>query len=145
MLAPRQQGDVGERAALCWLVAQGAHVTIPFGHSAHYDLIADFPKYPLNVLADLNALMGYVYLHPNYGSSVVNLNDPSTITGAPVRGSEGEKLGKVDAIYYDDATDAPEWAAVKSGLFGGHVSLVPLAGTREVYGLSLNPPGKLDT
>jgi urease subunit beta len=25
------------------------------------------------------------------------------------------------------------------------VSLVPLAGTREVYGLSLNPPGKLDS
>ncbi|SEQ17075.1 PE-PPE domain-containing protein [Mycobacterium sp. 88mf] len=43
-----------------------------------YDLIADFPKYPLNLLADLNALMGYVYLHPNYGSSVVDLNDPST-------------------------------------------------------------------
>ncbi|OMC35905.1 hypothetical protein A5740_06825 [Mycobacterium sp. GA-1841] len=43
-----------------------------------YDLIADFPKYPLNLLADLNAMMGYVYLHPNYGSSVVNLDDPST-------------------------------------------------------------------
>jgi hypothetical protein len=42
MLAPRQQGDVGERAALYWLVAQGAHVSIPFGHSSHYDLIADF-------------------------------------------------------------------------------------------------------
>jgi urease subunit beta len=25
-----------------------------------------------------------------------------------------------------------------------HVSLVPLGGTREVYGLSLTPPGKLD-
>ncbi|MDT5111568.1 MAG: urease subunit beta [Mycobacterium sp.] len=25
-----------------------------------------------------------------------------------------------------------------------HVSLIPLSGTREVYGLSLNPPGKLD-
>jgi urease subunit beta len=24
------------------------------------------------------------------------------------------------------------------------VSLIPLSGTREVYGLSLNPPGKLD-
>ncbi len=43
-----------------------------------YDLIADFPKYPLNLLADVNALLGYFYLHPNYGSSVVNLNDPST-------------------------------------------------------------------
>ncbi|WP_280833863.1 PE-PPE domain-containing protein [Mycolicibacterium frederiksbergense] len=43
-----------------------------------YDLIADFPKYPLNLLADLNALFGYVYLHGNYGSSVVNLNDPTS-------------------------------------------------------------------
>ncbi|CRZ15141.1 PE-PPE domain-containing protein [Mycolicibacterium neworleansense] len=43
-----------------------------------YDLIADFPKYPLNLLADLNALLGYFYLHPNYGSSVIDLDDPST-------------------------------------------------------------------
>ncbi len=42
MLSPREQGDFGERAALYWLVAQGAHVSIPFGHSPHYDLIADF-------------------------------------------------------------------------------------------------------
>ena len=42
MLSPREQGDIGERAALYWLVAQGAHVSIPFGHSPHYDLIADF-------------------------------------------------------------------------------------------------------
>jgi Holliday junction resolvase-like predicted endonuclease len=41
MLTPREQGDFGERAALYWLVAQGAHVSIPFGHSSHYDLIAD--------------------------------------------------------------------------------------------------------
>lgn len=42
MLPPREQGDIGERAALYWLVARGAHVSIPFGHSPHYDLIADF-------------------------------------------------------------------------------------------------------
>ena len=42
MLPPRDQGDVGERAALYWLIGQGAHVSIPFGHSPHYDLIADF-------------------------------------------------------------------------------------------------------
>jgi hypothetical protein len=41
MLTPREQGDFGERAALYWLVAQGAHVSIPFGHRSHYDLIAD--------------------------------------------------------------------------------------------------------
>jgi PD-(D/E)XK endonuclease len=41
MLTPREQGDFGERAALYWLIARGAHVAIPFGHSPHYDLIAD--------------------------------------------------------------------------------------------------------
>jgi PD-(D/E)XK endonuclease len=42
MLTPREQGDIGERAALHWLMGQGAHVAIPFGHSPHYDLVADF-------------------------------------------------------------------------------------------------------
>jgi PD-(D/E)XK endonuclease len=42
MLPPREQGDFGERAALYWLIARGAYVSIPFGHSPHYDLIADF-------------------------------------------------------------------------------------------------------
>jgi hypothetical protein len=42
MLTPRQQGDSGERAALHWLVGAGALVSIPFGHSRDYDLIADF-------------------------------------------------------------------------------------------------------
>ena len=41
MLTPREQGDFGERAALYWLVGQGAHVAIPFGHSPDYDLVAD--------------------------------------------------------------------------------------------------------
>jgi PD-(D/E)XK endonuclease len=42
MLTPREQGDMGERAALHWLMGRGAHVAIPFGHSPHYDLVADF-------------------------------------------------------------------------------------------------------
>ena len=59
--------------------------------------------------------------------TIATMSDPGTMTGSPVRGSDGEKLGKIDAIYFDNDTDAPEWAAVKSGLFGGHVTLVPLA------------------
>jgi hypothetical protein len=51
----------------------------------------------------------------------------SRLTGAPVQGRDGEKLGKVDAVYFDDDTDAPAWAAVTTGLFGGFVALVPLA------------------
>jgi hypothetical protein len=41
MLTPREQGDFGERAALYWLIGQGAHVSIPFGHNPDYDLVAD--------------------------------------------------------------------------------------------------------
>jgi hypothetical protein len=42
MLTPREQGDIGERSALYWLIGQGAKVSIPFGHSPDYDLVADF-------------------------------------------------------------------------------------------------------
>jgi PD-(D/E)XK endonuclease len=39
---PRRQGDIGEVSALAWLIAVGASVSIPFGHSPDYDLLADF-------------------------------------------------------------------------------------------------------
>jgi uncharacterized protein (TIGR02271 family) len=57
----------------------------------------------------------------------VNLRDPREMSGATVTGRDGEKLGKVETVYLDNETQRPEWAAVKTGLFGGHVSLVPLA------------------
>jgi hypothetical protein len=34
--------------------------------------------------------------------TIANVSDPSTLTGAPVRGSDGEKLGKIDVIYFDN-------------------------------------------
>jgi uncharacterized protein (TIGR02271 family) len=58
--------------------------------------------------------------------NLANMSNPDTMTGASVNGRDGSTLGKVDAIYYDNDTNRPEWAAVKSGLFGKHVSLVPL-------------------
>lgn len=58
--------------------------------------------------------------------TIANMSDPGTLYGATVHGSDGAKLGKVDAIYFDNDSNKPEWAAVKSGLFGNHVSLVPL-------------------
>jgi uncharacterized protein (TIGR02271 family) len=57
----------------------------------------------------------------------VNLSDPRELSGANVVGPDGEKLGEVDTVYLDNQTERPEWAAVKTGLFGSHVSLVPLA------------------
>lgn len=55
-----------------------------------------------------------------------NTDNPGTMIGAPVRGPDGTKLGRIESIYLDDETGQPEWAAVGTGMFGGHVSLVPL-------------------
>ncbi len=57
----------------------------------------------------------------------VNVGNPEDLRGASVVGSGGDKLGKIDEIYLDNETSKPEWAAVKTGLFGGHISLVPMA------------------
>jgi hypothetical protein len=35
-------------------------------YTAEYDAIGDFPRYPLNVLSDLNALLGFVFVHTQY-------------------------------------------------------------------------------
>jgi hypothetical protein len=35
-------------------------------YTLEYDGIADWPQYPLNVLADLNAVAGFYYVHPTY-------------------------------------------------------------------------------
>ena len=37
-------------------------------YTLEYDGFADFPRYPLNLLADLNAVAGIVYVHPTYFS-----------------------------------------------------------------------------
>jgi len=57
----------------------------------------------------------------------VNVSNPEDLRGVDVNGAGGEKLGKAEEIYLDNETSKPEWAAVKTGLFGSHVSLVPLS------------------
>ena len=38
---PRQQGDIGERAAAAWLLGKDAVVAYPFGHSPNWDVVAE--------------------------------------------------------------------------------------------------------
>jgi hypothetical protein len=47
--------------------------------------------------------------------------------GQDVVDPTGEKLGKLEAIYYDGETDEPAFAAVKTGLVSKSLTLVPLA------------------
>lgn len=43
----------------------------------------------------------------------------------------GSKIGSFDEVYLDRDTGAPEWAAVKTGMFGTSVNLVPLERASE--------------
>ena len=56
--------------------------------------------------------------------------DPSTLTGATVRSTSGDKIGTVAQVYIDDQTSQPEWVTVRTGLFGTKESFVPLAASR---------------
>ncbi len=40
----------------------------------------------------------------------------------------GEKIGKLQDVYVDVETDEPQFATVKEGLIGRHLTLVPLSG-----------------
>jgi ferritin-like metal-binding protein YciE len=48
--------------------------------------------------------------------------------------SEGERIGLIDEIYADADTGKPEWLAVKTGMFGTKVSLIPIAEASESDG-----------
>src|SRR3954462_6347647 len=57
---------------------------------------------------------------------------PDTQTIAEWKGqdlldADGDKIGTIDEIYIDSRTEQPEWALVKTGLFGGKGTFVPLS------------------
>jgi hypothetical protein len=53
-----------------------------------YDGVADFPDRRLNLLADLNAVVGGIYLHPNYGG--LNPNAPDVVVTHSTNSLQGE-------------------------------------------------------
>lgn len=52
--------------------------------------------------------------------------DPRSLIGCKAYDRDGTRIGTVDEVYLDDATGAPEWAAVRTGLFSRD-AFVPLA------------------
>ena len=64
--------------------------------------------------------------------------DPRSLIGRKAFDRDGVKLGTVDEVYLDDATGAPEWAAVRTGLFGRD-AFVPLEPS-ELEGGTLRVP-----
>ena len=51
--------------------------------------------------------------------------------GAPVYDLEGEKIGKVEEIFYDHQTRVPEWIGIGTGFFGTKRVLVPVQGAQH--------------
>ena len=77
---------------------------------------------------------------------VVNTGDRPVQVGSHVHLPQANSALEFDrAAAHGHRLDIPAGTAVRfePGV-AHHVSLVPLGGTREVYGLSLTPPGKLD-
>ena len=56
------------------------------------------------------------------------------LRGEDLYDSDGDKIGAVEEIYLDEQTDEPEWALVKTGLFGGKGTFVPLSDARDEDG-----------
>jgi urease subunit beta len=77
---------------------------------------------------------------------VVNTGDRPVQVGSHVHFPQANSALEFDrAAAHGHRLDVPAGTAIRfePGV-AQQVSLVPLGGTREVYGLSLNPPGKLD-
>jgi urease subunit beta len=77
---------------------------------------------------------------------VVNTADRPVQVGSHVHLPQANAALEFDRVAaHGHRLDIPAGTAVRfePGV-AQHVSLVPLSGTREVHGLSLNPPGKLD-
>jgi len=77
---------------------------------------------------------------------VVNAGDRPVQVGSHVHFPQANSALDFDrAAAHGHRLDVPAGTAIRfePGV-AQRVSLVPLGGTREVYGLSLNPPGKLD-
>jgi stress response protein YsnF/sporulation protein YlmC with PRC-barrel domain len=54
--------------------------------------------------------------------------DILALRGKDLIGRDGDKLGTIEEIYLDGATDQPHWALVTTGMFGTKQSFVPISG-----------------
>jgi PE-PPE domain len=68
-----------------------------------YDLFADFPLYPLNFIADVNALLGFIYVH--LYPFDVSLADPST----PLPDTHGN-----NDYYFFETNDLPLFGPLRT-------------------------------
>jgi hypothetical protein len=57
---------------------------------------------------------------------MATIQDTESWRGRKMVDADGDKIGKIEAIFLDRHTGEPAWAAVKTGLFGHKHNLVPI-------------------
>jgi hypothetical protein len=57
---------------------------------------------------------------------MISVEDIKEWRGQDVVDLNGDKLGKLEEVFYDAETDEPAFGAIKSGVIGKHLTLVPL-------------------
>ena len=62
--------------------------------------------------------------------------------GRDVVGRDGEKIGRLEEIYFDAESGRPEWAAVHTGFLGMRQSFVPIGDFEPVRGNVVVPYSK---
>jgi stress response protein YsnF len=65
---------------------------------------------------------------------MVSEQEISAAIGGTAYGSDGGKLGTVEAFFADDRTGAPTWVSISTGLFGTRHSVVPVSGATFAEG-----------
>jgi uncharacterized protein (TIGR02271 family) len=69
----------------------------------------------------------FVSLNLMSGDPMIDERNVTQVIGSTALTSSGDKLGSVGEVYLDDETGRPEWATVRTGLFGTKQAFVPLA------------------
>ena len=62
--------------------------------------------------------------------------------GREVVSGEGDKIGTLEEVYLDTHSGQPEWATVKTGMFGAKQSFIPLADSNPEGGRVVVPYSK---
>jgi sporulation protein YlmC with PRC-barrel domain len=68
-----------------------------------------------------------VSVRGGYVARMIGVENIADWRGQEVVDRNGEKLGKLDQVYFDGETDEPTFIGVKSGTISKSLTLVPLA------------------
>ena len=71
------------------------------------------------------------------------IENPQELYGMEVHAADGEKIGKIDDILLDEATQRVDWGVVKMGVLGRKETLVPLSAA-ERSGETITVPYEKD-